>query len=125
MLIKLAEASPGIERRTRLVVREIFKALSSLLGFIEDAGYGISGEVGGQTSDRVAGAFAYGCGILRRFFPESFQAEFQAKGIGLIDRKHANATLRTAGTTRQPRSAPARDVGESSVNDLNQLLVRG
>jgi hypothetical protein len=51
MLIKLAEASLGIERRTRLVIREVFKALSSVLGPIEYAGNRISGEIRGQTRE--------------------------------------------------------------------------
>jgi hypothetical protein len=109
--IELTKSSFRIERWTRLIVRELSKALFRLLAFVQQAASWITGKIMRQPGNRFPSALPHASCTLRRALVQFRKSFSEADSIELIDGKHSDAALRASGTTDEPISASARSVG--------------
>ena len=123
MRIEVAGSSFGVERGTRLVVGKVFEAALGARALIQNARFAIAGEIGGDAVKGFASAPAHASraiGIRRLEFRKAFA---QPSDIELVDGEDADTALRATGTTDKPRSRALGSVGESRVENLDELVI--
>jgi hypothetical protein len=105
------------------MIRKFRETTLSVGADFQNAGPRIARKLWRQPHNRFACPFAYLTSAYR-FVPLEFrQSALETGSIELIDRKYSNAALGASGAADQPLAAAPRGVGESGVNDLNQLTV--
>jgi hypothetical protein len=122
-LVELAKSSLRIERRARLIIREISEPLLSLFAFVQQACDRVAGEVMRQPGNRFPSALAHASGALWFASLQFGKSLPQSGSIELIDWKRSHAALRAAGTADEPLATSARSLGQRRIHDLNQRLI--
>src|SRR5471032_631946 len=118
--VKVAGAGFRVKRRASRIVGKIGEAVFCLFAFLQHAGGWVSGEIGPEASDVIAGPLPYPK-CARRIVPLQFpQAQAKALGIQRADMERAHASLRTSRTAHQPGAALARSLSQRGIYDLNQ-----
>jgi hypothetical protein len=123
MCIQITSSCARIERRTRLIVSEVFEFALGALALAEESGRKIAGKVGRNSRDRLLSAPANTIRAFRVGVIKLGKAFTEASRVQLIDREHADATSSASRTTGKKLSAAQRGVSEGRVKDLDKLPV--
>jgi hypothetical protein len=114
--VQFAPAGFGVQHWTGLIVGKLIKLIRVLGNHTRGR---VPGKINLETAHSSLGALAHSLRALGITLLKFGQTFAQAKGIELADRENSDTALRTAGTARQPRSAPADRVLKCGINDLH------
>ena len=121
--IQITKAGDGIERRTGLVIGEVFKAGFAFGRWIQQASRRVAGEILDEPGDRSPRPLANGTGAFRIGRTELLQPLLETGCIQLMDSENPHATWRATGLADQPIPAAAGCVGQRSIENLYQFGV--
>lgn len=125
MRVEVAGSVFRIERRARLMVGEVLKLALGAGAFTENAGFAIAGKVVSNAVEGLASALANVTGASGIGDAEFSKALAEPRYVELADGEDADAALRAAGTTDEPGTGAVGSLGESSIENLNELVVDG
>ena len=122
-VVEIAQPRLRIEHRTRFIIGKLRKALFRLRTFIKHARSCVARKIRRQPPHRFSRPQANTPRPPRVRLLKGSQPALQPRRVQLIDRKHTHAALRASRTTHQPLAATPRNIGQSSVHNLNQRAI--
>ncbi len=114
-----------IKNRTGFIIGKIGKSLFRLFIFRQYSCRRITRKSRREPLDSVTSARPNTGRPLRIRFLQHHKPMPQPSGVKLVDRKWANAALRATRTANKPLPCTPRSIGQSSIHDLDQILVAG
>ena len=121
--VDIAATGGFIERRTRRIVSEVFKAFQFSLAFAQPAGRSIARKFLAVCLYPSPGA-PLDLRCLRRIYgAQANHSRPQPRSVERIDRECAKTALRASQPAHQPIAGPPRCLGQSRIDDLYQFRV--